>query len=81
MSFQPPCSSPTLSATGNPKVQKGFEPLDFRYLALTAHYRSKLNFTFAALDFGRSRVHPASTPEPAAAAPSKSSTAQSGPKE
>jgi cysteinyl-tRNA synthetase len=25
--------------------QKGFEPLDFRYLALTAHYRSKLDFT------------------------------------
>jgi cysteinyl-tRNA synthetase len=24
---------------------KGFEPLDFRYLALTAHYRSKLDFT------------------------------------
>jgi cysteinyl-tRNA synthetase len=25
--------------------KKGFEPLDFRYLALTAHYRSKLDFT------------------------------------
>jgi cysteinyl-tRNA synthetase len=25
--------------------EKGFEPLDFRYLALTAHYRSKLDFT------------------------------------
>jgi cysteinyl-tRNA synthetase len=25
--------------------QKGFEPLAFRYLALTAHYRSKLDFT------------------------------------
>ncbi|MEX0626543.1 MAG: cysteine--tRNA ligase [Chloroflexota bacterium] len=24
---------------------KGFQPLDFRYLALTAHYRSKLDFT------------------------------------
>ncbi|MDQ2940754.1 MAG: cysteine--tRNA ligase [Chloroflexota bacterium] len=24
---------------------KGFEPLDFRYLALTAHYRSKLDFS------------------------------------
>jgi cysteinyl-tRNA synthetase len=24
---------------------KGFDPLDFRYLALTAHYRSKLDFT------------------------------------
>jgi cysteinyl-tRNA synthetase len=25
--------------------EKGFQPLDFRYLALTAHYRSKLDFT------------------------------------
>jgi cysteinyl-tRNA synthetase len=29
--------------------QKGFAPLDFRYLALTAHYRSKLDFTEAAM--------------------------------
>ncbi len=28
---------------------KGFEPLAFRYLALTAHYRSKLDFTDAAI--------------------------------
>jgi cysteinyl-tRNA synthetase len=28
---------------------KGFEPLDFRYLALTAHYRSKLDFTEPAM--------------------------------
>jgi cysteinyl-tRNA synthetase len=28
---------------------KGFKPLDFRYLALTAHYRSKLDFTEAAM--------------------------------
>jgi cysteinyl-tRNA synthetase len=28
---------------------KGFQPLDFRYLALTAHYRSKLDFTYAAM--------------------------------
>jgi cysteinyl-tRNA synthetase len=28
---------------------KGFEPLAFRYLALTAHYRSKLDFTDAAM--------------------------------
>jgi cysteinyl-tRNA synthetase len=25
--------------------EKGFQPLDYRYLALTAHYRSKLDFT------------------------------------
>jgi cysteinyl-tRNA synthetase len=28
---------------------KGFHPLDFRYLALTAHYRSKLDFTYDAM--------------------------------
>ncbi len=28
---------------------KGFQPLDFRYLALTAHYRSKLDFTARAM--------------------------------
>lgn len=28
---------------------KGFDPLDFRYLCLQAHYRSKLNFTWEAL--------------------------------
>ena len=28
---------------------KGFEPLAFRYLALTAHYRSKLDFTEVAM--------------------------------
>ncbi len=29
---------------------KGFNPLDFRYLVLTAHYRSKLNFTWKSLE-------------------------------
>jgi cysteinyl-tRNA synthetase len=29
--------------------EKGFEPLVFRYLALTAHYRSKLDFTEEAM--------------------------------
>jgi cysteinyl-tRNA synthetase len=29
--------------------EKGFSPLEFRYLALTAHYRSKLDFTEAAM--------------------------------
>jgi cysteinyl-tRNA synthetase len=32
---------------------KGFEPLDFRYLALTAHYRSPLSFTWASLEGAR----------------------------
>jgi len=30
--------------------RKGFNPLAFRYLCLTAHYRSEMNFTWAALD-------------------------------
>ena len=30
-------------------VKKGFDPLAFRYLCLTAHYRSKLAFTWEAL--------------------------------
>ncbi|MBI5079669.1 cysteine--tRNA ligase [Candidatus Wolfebacteria bacterium] len=29
---------------------KGFDPLAFRYLILTAHYRSKLNFTWKSLE-------------------------------
>ena len=31
-------------------VDKGFDPLAFRYLCLQAHYRTKLNFTFEALE-------------------------------
>ena len=30
--------------------EKGFSPLDFRYLCLGAHYRSKLNFTWEGLE-------------------------------
>lgn len=30
-------------------TQKGFDPLAYRYLVLTAHYRSKLNFTWESL--------------------------------
>ncbi len=31
-------------------IKKGFSPLDLRYFYLTAHYRSKQNFTFKALE-------------------------------
>ena len=34
-------------------IQKGFEPLDFRYLSLTAHYRSPLSFTWESLSAAR----------------------------
>ena len=30
-------------------VEHGFQPLAYRYLCLTSHYRSRLNFTFTAL--------------------------------
>ena len=30
-------------------INKGYNPLSFRYLALTAHYRSRLNFTWDSL--------------------------------
>lgn len=31
-------------------VEKGFDPLSYRYLVLTAHYRSQLNFTWDSLE-------------------------------
>ncbi|MBE6564017.1 MAG: cysteine--tRNA ligase [Ruminococcaceae bacterium] len=31
-------------------IEKGYDPLDFRYFCLNAHYRSKLNFTFEGMD-------------------------------
>ncbi len=31
-------------------IERGFDPLAYRYLCLTAHYRSELRFTFAALE-------------------------------
>ena len=43
---------------------KGFDPLDFRYLALTAHYRSKLDFTEDAMHAaasGRGRLRRAAS--------------------
>lgn len=55
-------------------IAKGFDPLAFRYLCLTAHYRTKLNFTWeslkaaqSALGSLRSRLSempPSSAPEP-----------------
>ena len=39
-------------------VDKGFDPLDYRYLALTAHYRSPLFFSLDALKSSRNaRLH------------------------
>lgn len=37
--------------------EKGFSPLDFRYLCLTAHYRSRLNFSWESLAAARNAYH------------------------
>lgn len=33
--------------------KKGYSPFDYRYLCLTAHYRTQLEFTFDSLDFAK----------------------------
>ena len=38
-------------------VKKGFEPLALRYLFLTAHYRSKLNFTWKSLEAAQNALN------------------------
>jgi len=38
-------------------VGQGFEPLSFRYLCFSAHYRSKLNFTWDALAHAETGLH------------------------
>ncbi len=35
-------------------MERGYEPLDFRYFCLGAHYRNKLNFTFEGMDSAKS---------------------------
>lgn len=37
-------------------IEKGFDPLAFRYLTMTAHYRSQLNFTFESLEASSSAL-------------------------
>lgn len=38
-------------------VEKGFDPLAYRYFVLGAHYRTKLNFTFEALGAAQNALH------------------------
>jgi cysteinyl-tRNA synthetase len=38
-------------------VAKGYDPLAFRYFVLGAHYRTKLNFTFEALDAAQNALN------------------------
>lgn len=49
-------------SVGNVKLlstlkEQGFEPMAFRYLLLTAHYRSKLNFTEESITAARNGLH------------------------
>lgn len=37
-------------------IEKGYNPLAYRYLTLTAHYRSKLNFTWESLSAAQSAL-------------------------
>ena len=37
-------------------ISRGYEPLDFRYLCLTAHWRDKLNFTWESLDAAKNAL-------------------------
>jgi cysteinyl-tRNA synthetase len=56
-------------------LERGFDPLAYRYLALTAHYRSKLVFSWTALEAAQTalgrlrqayhRLPPGGTPDPA----------------
>ena len=36
--------------------EKGYDPLDYRYLCLGAHYRTQLEFSWEALDFARASL-------------------------
>ncbi|MDR0646364.1 MAG: cysteine--tRNA ligase [Elusimicrobiota bacterium] len=36
--------------------QKGYDPLDYRYLCLGAHYRTQLEFSFDSLDFAKNTL-------------------------
>ena len=38
-------------------IEKGFDPLAFRYFVLGAHYRTKLNFTWEALEAAQNALH------------------------
>jgi len=37
--------------------KKGFDPLSFRYLTLTIHYRTRMNFTFKALEAAQTALN------------------------
>lgn len=38
-------------------IEHDYNPLSFRYLVLTSHYRSKLNFTWESLDAAQNALH------------------------
>ena len=41
----------------NELIEKGFDPMAYRYLVLTAHYRDKLNFTFESLQAAQNALN------------------------
>jgi cysteinyl-tRNA synthetase len=62
-------------------VDRGYDPLAFRYLCLTGHYRTQLNFTWEALDaaatgLARMRTTFHALPSDAAAGPDAEAVAQ-----
>ena len=62
-------------------VERGYDPLAFRYLCLTGHYRTQLNFTWDALDaaatgLARMRGSFHALPDDASAAPDAQALAQ-----
>ncbi len=42
--------------TLNQLIEKGYTPIDFRYMNLLTHYRKSLNFTFSSLDSAKSAL-------------------------
>lgn len=60
------------SLTVSKVVEKGYDPLVYRYFCLTAHYRQKLNFTWEALDHAKNSLESVRNKVRGLAAPSNS---------
>ncbi len=60
-------SRPANSCASRRSIERGYDPLAYRYLCLTAHYRGQLNFTWDALDAAADRARPDAQRRPRAA--------------
>ena len=61
----------------NTLIKKGFDPLDYRYLIVTAHYRAKITFSWKALEgAARARKNLTALLEKSYQEPRRSPTAQ-----